>query len=118
MTYAEDDGSSFWFMTQSSDAPEASKFFQSTMRTELDWENHAATIEELADASFTIYIAEQKLGDLVLVPPRSCHQVVNSGSLPHFDDFVLYYSHDVRRHHHESLLVTNDARWSVCCSIL
>ncbi|KAI0082655.1 hypothetical protein K474DRAFT_1681082 [Panus rudis PR-1116 ss-1] len=57
MTYTEDGGSSFWFMTESSDAPEASK------------------------APFTVYIAEQKLGDLVLVPPRSCHQVVNHGGL-------------------------------------
>lgn len=39
---------------------------------ELDWEDHVATLEELANASFDVYILEQKLGDLVLVPPRRC----------------------------------------------
>lgn len=39
---------------------------------ELDWEDHVATLEELASASFDVYVLEQKLGDLVLIPPRRC----------------------------------------------
>ena len=81
MTYTEGDGSSFWFMTASPVAPEASAYFQQHIGLELDWEEHAVTVEEFAKAPFTVYIAEQRLGDLVLVPPRSCHQVVNRGGI-------------------------------------
>ncbi|KAG6860621.1 hypothetical protein C0995_009270 [Termitomyces sp. Mi166 len=80
MCYSEMDGSSFWFMTKSADASEASKYFHE-LRQELDHETHVITIEQLANAPFDVYIAEQKLGDLVLVPPRSCHQVVNYGGI-------------------------------------
>ena len=81
MCYTEDGGSSFWFMTASSDAPEAGEYFQKHIGLELDWEEHVASVQEFAAAPFTVYIAEQKLGDLILVPPRSCHQVVNNGGL-------------------------------------
>lgn len=80
MCYTENGGSSFWFMTKSADAPEASKYFWK-MGQELDHETHVITIKQLTAAPFDIYIAEQKLGDLVLVPPRSCHQVVNYGGM-------------------------------------
>ncbi|TFK42406.1 hypothetical protein BDQ12DRAFT_676151 [Crucibulum laeve] len=80
MCYSENGGSSYWFMTQSSDAPAASAYFK-TLNQELDHENHVITVEELAKAPFRVYIAEQKLGDLVLVPPRSCHQVINCGGI-------------------------------------
>ncbi|CAA7271539.1 unnamed protein product [Cyclocybe aegerita] len=80
MCYTENDGSSFWFMTEGPSAPEASKYFHE-LDQELDHENHVITVEELAKAPFKVYILEQKLGDLVLVPPRSCHQVVNYGGI-------------------------------------
>ncbi|KAI0341657.1 hypothetical protein BDW22DRAFT_1331922 [Trametopsis cervina] len=81
MCYTENDGSSFWFLTASSDAPLVGVFFQEELHSELDWEQHAVTLEQFAKAPFTVYVAEQKLGDLVLIPPRSCHQVVNHGGL-------------------------------------
>lgn len=80
MCYTENGGSSFWFMTESSAAPAAAAYFQS-LGHELDHETKVITPEELAQAPFKVYIAEQKLGDLVLVPKRSCHQVVNFGGL-------------------------------------
>lgn len=80
MCYTEKGGSSYWFMTKSSDAPRASAYFQK-LNQELDHETYVITVEELAKAPFDVYITEQRLGDLVLVPPRSCHQVVNSGGL-------------------------------------
>ncbi|KAF9013994.1 hypothetical protein BDQ17DRAFT_1231000 [Cyathus striatus] len=80
MVYTEKDGSSYWFMTQSASAPVAEGYFNS-LREVLDHETHVITVEQLAKAPFNIYIAEQKLGDLVLVPPRSCHQVVNAGGI-------------------------------------
>lgn len=78
MCYTEGKGSSFWFMTRGKDAPKALKYFEELKRGQKE---HVLTLQQLADAPFTIYVAEQKLGDLVLIPPRSCHQVVNSGGL-------------------------------------
>jgi len=80
MCYTEDDTSAFWFMTDSSAALSMAMYFQS-LGQELDLESHAMSIEEFAAAPCEIYIAEQKAGDLVLVPPRSCHQVINHGGL-------------------------------------
>lgn len=80
MCYTENDGSSFWFMTKGSDALEVAEYFRD-LKQELDHEMHVVTIEELARAPFDVYITQQKLGDLVLVPPRSCHQVVNYGGI-------------------------------------
>ncbi|KAF9564389.1 hypothetical protein CPC08DRAFT_254961 [Agrocybe pediades] len=80
MCYTENDGSSFWFMTSSEVAPEAAEYFQ-TLNHELDHENHVLTLDQFSRAPFKIYILQQKLGDLVLVPPRSCHQVVNAGGI-------------------------------------
>ncbi|KAJ7741546.1 hypothetical protein DFH07DRAFT_53923 [Mycena maculata] len=81
MCYTENGGSSFWFMTATSSANAAAEYFHNKMEHELDHETHVITVEELAKAPFTVYIAEQKLGDLVLVPPRSAHQVINSGGI-------------------------------------
>jgi hypothetical protein len=80
MCYTENSGSSFWFMTKSSDVSIVSEYFHK-LQQELDLEAHVITIEELMKAPFEVYIAEQKLGDMVLVPPRSCHQVVNYGGI-------------------------------------
>ncbi|TCD64542.1 hypothetical protein EIP91_003980 [Steccherinum ochraceum] len=81
MCYTEQGGSSFWFMTESQAASECARYFGKDIGKELDWEDHTATVDDFAKADFPVYITEQKLGDLVLVPPRSSHQVVNSGGL-------------------------------------
>ena len=80
MCYTENNASAFWFMTQSCSAPAVAKYFH-TLKQDLDLESYTITVAEMAKAPFDVYIAEQKLGDFVLVPPRSCHQVVNSGGL-------------------------------------
>lgn len=81
MCYTEDDGSSIWFMTISTDATKVGKYFQTALHTEIDWEHDVITKEQFANGPFTVFVAEQKLGDLVLVPPRSYHQVINCGGL-------------------------------------
>ncbi len=81
MCFSENGGSAFWFMTESQDAPKAAEYFQKVLGGELDWETHVTTLEELGNAPFDVYVAEQKVGDLVLMPPRSVHQVVNHGGL-------------------------------------
>ncbi|KDQ17966.1 hypothetical protein BOTBODRAFT_545322 [Botryobasidium botryosum FD-172 SS1] len=72
--------SAFWFLTSSADSIECSQYFN-TLGAELDAETHIVTLDELRRAPFKVYICEQKLGDLVLVPPMSCHQVVNHGGI-------------------------------------
>ncbi|KAJ7125468.1 hypothetical protein C8R43DRAFT_29416 [Mycena crocata] len=81
MCYTENGGSSFWFMTATSSANAAAEYFHDRLSHELDHETHVITVEQLARTPFKVYITEQKLGDLVLVPPRSCHQVVNAGGI-------------------------------------
>lgn len=81
MCYTENGGSSFWFMTKSSDAAMVAKYFNTELKQELDWESLVLSVKELAAIPTTVYIAEQKTGDLILVPPRSSHQVVNHGGL-------------------------------------
>lgn len=58
-------------MTSPSDCGDVTDYFRG-LGHELDWEDHVATVKELADAPFDVYVLEQKLGDLVLVPPRRC----------------------------------------------
>lgn len=83
MCYTAGEGSAFWFMSARgvlhTDEPAA--YFHDKLGTELDLENHKATVDQFRAAPFHIYVAEQTLGDLVLVPPRSCHQVVNKGGI-------------------------------------
>ena len=81
MVDTEADGSSFWFMTRSDSAPAAVEFFQKAFQSELDHEQILLRPKDFARAPFTVYVAEQKLGDLVYVPRRSCHQVNNKGGL-------------------------------------
>ncbi|KAH9946139.1 uncharacterized protein BXZ73DRAFT_37021 [Epithele typhae] len=81
MCFSEHGGSSYWFMTKTSDAATVAEYFQETLHQELDWENHVTTIREFGDAPFTVYVTEQKVGDLILVPSRGVHQVVNQGGL-------------------------------------
>ncbi|KAH7929751.1 hypothetical protein BV22DRAFT_107094 [Leucogyrophana mollusca] len=80
MCYTEGSGSSFWFMTKGSDAARVADYFHE-LGQELDLESHVVTVKELEKAPFGVYVAEQTLGDLVLVPPRSCHQVINHGGI-------------------------------------
>lgn len=80
MCYTERDGASYWFMTKGSAAPDVADFFRE-LGQELDHETHVVTLNQLKAAPFDIYIGKQVLGDLVLVPPRSCHQVVNAGGI-------------------------------------
>lgn len=74
LAYSEHDGSAFWFLSSTSDADAASTWFHG-MNEELNLETHLATVDEWAQAPFKVYICQQRLGDFLLVPKRSCHQV-------------------------------------------
>lgn len=83
MCFTSENGSAFWFMSDTGELEEdkPSKYFREKLYTDLDLESHKLTVQQLREAPFTVYCAEQRLGDLVLVPPRSCHQVVNAGGI-------------------------------------
>ncbi|KAG8927176.1 hypothetical protein FRC01_007886 [Tulasnella sp. 417] len=81
MTYAEPGASSVWFFTASHEAFKVARHFKETYQTELDWEATFLTPNEFLDFPCSVYVCNQGVGDLVLVPRRSCHQVVNFGGL-------------------------------------
>lgn len=83
MCHTTGEGSAFWFMSASGplQKDEPAAYFHDKLGVELDLESHKASVEEFRAAPFDVYVAEQRLGDLVLVPPRSCHQVVNKGGI-------------------------------------
>ncbi|KZV85282.1 hypothetical protein EXIGLDRAFT_262064 [Exidia glandulosa HHB12029] len=74
--------SSFWFMVGTRDADAAASYFHAK-KHELELE-HATPFTkpaDLVDAPFKIYVAQQRRGDLVIMPPRCSHQVMNQGGL-------------------------------------
>lgn len=84
MIISEGDGCSYWFMTEGSSASQAADLFHK-LGHELDLETHFAAPEQLSQHSSSQfpawYVGKQVLGDLVLVPKRCCHQVINSGGV-------------------------------------
>jgi hypothetical protein len=47
----------------------------------VEYEHHLTTLEEMGRADFPVYIGCQRIGDLVIIPARATHQVVNRGGL-------------------------------------
>ncbi|KAJ3995942.1 hypothetical protein F5050DRAFT_207151 [Lentinula boryana] len=81
MCYTENEGSSFWFMTRRQDARAVADYFHNKLEHDIDHESYVTSVEDFARAPFPVYVIEQKLGDLVIVPRTSCHQVVNHGGV-------------------------------------
>ncbi|KAG8933288.1 hypothetical protein FRC02_012187 [Tulasnella sp. 418] len=76
MTYTAPGSSSFWFFTPSDSSLLVSQHFHATYGAELDFESTTLEPEDFSNFPCTVYICEQKLGDLVIVPRKSCHQAV------------------------------------------
>ncbi|KAK9325196.1 hypothetical protein V1517DRAFT_203012 [Lipomyces orientalis] len=72
------DGSSVWFVTRSSDR-NAVKNYMASLGHNIDLESYFLALDELREAPFTVYVAEQRRGDMVLVPSLAMHQVWNRG---------------------------------------
>lgn len=75
MVHTEQAGSSSWFMTSTESSAHASEYFAKQLRHVLDHETHFVSPQDLENAAFPIYYYEQRLGDCIIIPPRSCHQV-------------------------------------------
>ena len=73
-------GSSIWFMTETKDRHLVSEYWLSTLSHDIEVESHFAQINAWKAAPFTTYIAEQKVGDFLLIPPLAPHQVWNRGT--------------------------------------
>jgi hypothetical protein len=100
-------------MTASASTPDVAAYFHS-LDSEVALESRVLTVNEYANAPFDVYVIEQKVGDLVLVPPRSCHQVVNNGGITaklswsrmtvpglvaaYYHELPLYHRYAIRHH--------------------
>ncbi|OJD16449.1 hypothetical protein AJ78_03390 [Emergomyces pasteurianus Ep9510] len=73
-------GSSIWFMTETKDRHLVSEYWLSTLGHDIEIENHFAQINAWKAAPFKTYIAEQRVGDFILIPPLAPHQVWNRGT--------------------------------------
>lgn len=73
------EGSSIWFMMGRDDREVIAEYWLAQLGHDIEVEKHFASVEDLANAPFTVYVVEQKLGDYILVPPLAPHQVWNRG---------------------------------------
>ncbi|KAF8474799.1 hypothetical protein BDZ91DRAFT_770159 [Kalaharituber pfeilii] len=73
------EGSSVWFMMGRDDREVIAEYWLAQLGHDLEVEAHFASVEDLANAPFTVFIVEQKVGDYILVPPLAPHQVWNRG---------------------------------------
>lgn len=74
------DGSSIWFMTETKDRALVSEYFLSILGHDIELETHFAQVNAWKKAPFTVYVVEQRVGDLILIPPLASHQVWNRGT--------------------------------------
>jgi hypothetical protein len=75
----EQPGSSIWFMTETKYRPAVAEYFLSMLGHDIEVESHFAQINAWKKVKCPIYIVEQKVGDLILIPPLAPHQVWNRG---------------------------------------
>jgi hypothetical protein len=73
-------GSSVWFMTETKEREVVSEYFLSMLGHDIEVEKHFAQINAWKKAPFNVWVVEQKVGDLILIPPLAPHQVWNRGT--------------------------------------
>ncbi|KFH66213.1 hypothetical protein MVEG_08313 [Podila verticillata NRRL 6337] len=76
LLHSDDNAHSIWFMIAAEDKTKAELLFKS-LGYPLERESHFASVEQLTQAEFPIYVVEQRVGDLVLIPSLTYHQVLN-----------------------------------------
>lgn len=76
----EKEGSSLWFMTESKEHEIVLEYFSSILGHDVDVEKHFAQVNAWKKAPFKVWVVEQKVGDLILIPPLAPHQVWNRGT--------------------------------------
>ena len=78
--HGEKAGTSIWFMTETKEREVVSEYFLSMLGHDIEVEKHFAQINAWKKAPFNVWVVEQKIGDLVLIPPLAPHQVWNRGT--------------------------------------
>jgi len=73
-------GSSIWFMTETKEREVVSEYFLSMLGHDIEVEKHFAQVNAWKKAPFNVWVVEQKVGDLILIPPLAPHQVWNRGT--------------------------------------
>lgn len=76
----EKSGSSIWFMTETKEREVVSEYFLSMLGHDIEVEKHFAQVNAWKKAPFNVWVVEQKVGDLILIPPLAPHQVWNRGT--------------------------------------
>ncbi|KAI9055823.1 hypothetical protein LZ554_000763 [Drepanopeziza brunnea f. sp. 'monogermtubi'] len=79
-TNGEKQGSSIWFMTETKERELVSEYFLSMLGHDIEVEKHFAQVNAWKKAPFNVWVVEQKVGDLILIPPLAPHQVWNRGT--------------------------------------
>ncbi|RUP48278.1 hypothetical protein BC936DRAFT_144762 [Jimgerdemannia flammicorona] len=75
------DASAFWFMARTADKDKAAHHWRS-LGESVDVDTYLASVAQLATVEdFQWVVVEQRLGDFVLVPSESVHQVINKGGV-------------------------------------
>ncbi|CBQ72951.1 related to c-module-binding factor [Sporisorium reilianum SRZ2] len=78
MVWSDPDASALWMITHPDDAEAVDRYVASKGGDPYS-EGYAPHPNELRDAPFPISCWKQRVGDLVLIPPRASHMVVNTG---------------------------------------
>ncbi|KAE9375609.1 hypothetical protein N431DRAFT_556001 [Stipitochalara longipes BDJ] len=73
-------GSSIWFMTETKEREVVSEYFLSMLGHDIEVEKHFAQVNAWKKAPFNVWVVEQRVGDLILIPPLAPHQVWNRGT--------------------------------------
>jgi len=81
MVSASENGRSIWFLVKPDDRAKLAVWFRSVLGQDLELENYFASIEDWKKAPVDVWIVEQKVGDFLIIPPASPHQVWNQGDL-------------------------------------
>ncbi|KUJ18165.1 uncharacterized protein LY89DRAFT_732855 [Mollisia scopiformis] len=76
----EKPGTSIWFMTETREREVVSEYFLSMLGHDIEVEKHFAQVNAWRKAPFNVWVVEQKVGDLILIPPLAPHQVWNRGT--------------------------------------
>ncbi|CUS13476.1 unnamed protein product [Tuber aestivum] len=81
MVSASENGKSIWFLVKPNDRAKLAVWFRSVLGQDLELENYFASIEDWKKAPVDVWIVEQRVGDFLIIPPASPHQVWNQGDL-------------------------------------
>ncbi|KAJ3175359.1 hypothetical protein HDU87_006311 [Geranomyces variabilis] len=80
MVYTGDGARAIWFLAESAALSQVSRFWKAQGQS-IYGDDYFASVDVLQTAPFDVFVIEQKLGDFVIVPPETAHQVYNKGGI-------------------------------------